>query len=486
MRRRILRLKSLGLVSLFFGVSGIQYDEKPGYYCAPTVQLLDLIRQVQNSNLVQTAPDKENIDPLYRIPQRCRPERIEAAKRLMRISDHDLFVRKPKPGIEKPDKKNPDHWQIDPSLRSKLWDVNTWYDDYTADVKDRKILFRTRDPAKNDVLTLPYRTRFTDDHRKIDALTEFETAFTIASKAYQSGVFLTLTTAPPQGGWHPSLWHANRHFGKAWNRYTSLLARRKYRNELKILKDADYSPEELEALLTEDESKLPPSKPRKKKTPGPDIDLSKPGASRWKRRLEEISSGETSAGENSSGENSSETISSSKRKKSSAGMRPIYLAVYEFQENGLLHSHIIIFGIRYLEQQNKISKDWERCGQGSIVKPISIKNDNGVWNWRREQPADCKGQKPEAYLKKYLKKALFGESGFSLYWSVNKRFSSMSRRLQVKKNKPAPTGFWKCLGSWKENEIPLWVYEANRGAPVLANWGGWEIMKRHSPGEPAF
>ncbi len=420
--RRFLRLDSLGIVSLYKGVSGDIPYEKPGWYAAPTVQLLDLIGQVQNSNHCKQAAKKDEIDPLYRIPQRCRPERIEAIKRLMRIQDYNLFVRIPKPGIENPDPNNWEHWILKPELVSKLWDIDAHYEDYSEEVKDRKILFRAKNPAFNDVLTLPYRTRFTDDHRKIAALREFESAWVKASLQYRSAVFLTLTSAPPSRS-RPSLWHANRHFGKAWNRYTSLLARRKFKNELHILKDAGYSTDEIEKLLEEREM--------------------------------------------------------------GKGNRPIYIACYEFQKNGLLHSHVVIFGIRYLERKDKISKDWERCGQGRTVDICALKNDNGTWNWRKEKPKDAEGVPPETYLKKYLKKALFGESGFSLYWSVNKRFFTMSQRLRTPKDKVPPTGFWKCLGSWKENDIPLWVYEANRGAPVLADWGGWEIIKSHSQGEPA-
>ncbi len=421
--RRILRLKKLDLVSLYKGVSGIQYDEKPGWYVAATVHLIDLIRQVQNSNLAQTASFKDEIDPLYRIPQRCRPERIEAIKKLLSIKDHDLFVRVPVPGVQNPDPNNWQHWMLNPELPPKLWDIDAKYEEYTEEIRDRSIIFRPVDRSKNDVLQLPYRTRFTDHHRKLAALTEFEQAWEKATLNYQAAVFLTLTTAPPRGG-HRSLWHVNRHFGKAWNRYTALLGKRTYLSELKNLQTAGYSPEEIEKLIDE--------------------------------------------------------------KELGKGKRPIYIAVYEFQKNGLLHAHIVIFGRRYLERKDRISSDWQRCGQGTTVDICSLKNDRGVWNWRKEKPKDAEGKKPEAYLKKYLKKALFGSEGFSLYWSVNKRFHSMSRRLRTPKEKIPPTGYWRCLGSWKEDDIPAWVYQQQRGAPVLASWDGWETMPNLSQRESAI
>jgi hypothetical protein len=39
--------------------------------------------------------------------------------------------------------------------------------------------------------------------------------------------------------------------------------------------------------------------------------------------------------------------------------RPVYLAVYEFMENGLLHSHIVIFGTTWIDSIQQISEDWD-------------------------------------------------------------------------------------------------------------------------------
>ena len=120
--------------------------------------------------------------------------------------------------------------------------------------------------------------------------------------------------------------------------------------------------------------------------------------------------------------------------------RPRYIAVYEFTKSGLMHVHIVIFGLSYLLGKDKITREWERCGQGTINYIYALKNNNGKWEWIREKPKDAKSSKDaQSYLAKYLKKALFSEEQLYLYWTSNKRFFSYSRKLYRK----AATKFYR-------------------------------------------
>ena len=109
-----------------------------------------------------------------------------------------------------------------------------------------------------------------------------------------------------------------------------------------------------------------------------------------------------------------------------------YIAAYEFQENGLIHLHVVFFGIRYLASIDQISKDWQRCGQGRIVHAYGIHRDGDRWLWNKEKPSDAEGKTPADYLRKYLEKALYVNENFGLYWAMNKRFCTMSRLFQSK------------------------------------------------------
>lgn len=376
--RRFKFLEKAGLVKLDHGVSGYVEYEKSGLYAVPTGKLVYLIEQVQNSNHGDQSA-KHNIPRMYRIPQKCRPERIEAIKTMLQINRHDLFV--------KDDPKNP-QCPIQPELRNLLREIELFFKDYKIEVGERRILLRHKDDPEK-ILKIPFLHRFNDPARKIRNLKTFESAWRKTVNRYKNAVFLTLTTDPAPG---PTLWHRNRHMGKAWNRYQSLLKKR-------------------------------------------------------------------------------------------FGQRHKYICVNEFQKNGLIHCHVVIFGIRWLNWTNEIERDWDRCGQGKIAHVYGIKNNGNDWEWVREKPTDANGRSPGEYLKKYVKKGLFEEEGYSLYWAVNKRFFSMSRVFQDPSVPMVNFSLWIFLGSWKEEEIPDWIYQQNRGR-ARGNYDGWPIS-RSQPGEPA-
>ena len=123
------------------------------------------------------------------------------------------------------------------------------------------------------------------------------------------------------------------------------------------------------------------------------------------------------------------------------GFRPKYLNVHEFTEKGLLHSHIVLFGIDYLSHFRQLSKDWQKCGQGSIVHIYGLRNNGTAWTWSRAQPKGAKaGRSVDLYLKKYLKKSLFEADELELYWTFNKRFFTHSKALRPASAPPGRHG----------------------------------------------
>lgn len=142
------------------------------------------------------------------------------------------------------------------------------------------------------------------------------------------------------------------------------------------------------------------------------------------------------------------------------GFRPPYIAVYEFtKETGLMHVHVVFFGIRYLMHYRKLSYIWSKEGQGQIVHVYTIRNDGNGWHWTRMRPKDVrKGESAENYLKKYLKKALFNVEGLFLYWVSNKRFFTYSRVFsQYLHKKPLSLGWYEFFGVFAFDEVPAFV-----------------------------
>ena len=152
------------------------------------------------------------------------------------------------------------------------------------------------------------------------------------------------------------------------------------------------------------------------------------------------------------------------------GFRPKYLNVHEFTEKGLLHSHIVIFGLDYLTQQRRLSKDWKKCGQGSIVHVYGLRNNGTSWNWSKARPKDAKaGRSVDLYLKKYLKKNLFDGSELELYWTFNKRFFTYSRALKPASAPPGRLGpAYHFIGSASSDMIAVTLARRSRHLWSLA------------------
>ena len=127
------------------------------------------------------------------------------------------------------------------------------------------------------------------------------------------------------------------------------------------------------------------------------------------------------------------------------GARPIYINVNEFQKNGRIHLHLVIFGRSYIMQMQQLSNLWQKYGQGQIVHFHKIKKDRTGWIWDGQSPYDAQEKTPADYLKKYLKKALFNDSNYQ-YWIYNTRFFSHSRKLRPPGRKKRSRGWYRFFG----------------------------------------
>ena len=334
--RRLKKLDAEGLIKCQKGSDGL-------VTAATTNSTLYLISREQSSNPANKDGKRRSI---FAWPKNCRPERIDAIRIL-------------------------NEWRhLPPEARKE---TGEHYTDYMRDIEDRRLVLGAADDREN-LLVLPYLNRFNNRGRKIEAGKKFDAVFAKSREYYHDAVFLTLTTDP---GRFTSLWHANRHFSKALNRFFSFLKKR-------------------------------------------------------------------------------------------FGFRLPYISVYEFtpahgkdgkpKKSGLLHAHMVLFGRRWLMENQKISNEWSRCGQGMITHSMAMRNDpQHGWTWTRAKPTDHGGKDPQQYLKKYLVKALNSGEGFDLYWAFNKRFYTYSRRLKpddtaTRRHRSARA--WVFLGSFPWDSIP--------------------------------
>lgn len=183
--RRLKKLAAEGLITCKKGADGL-------VIATPEPGLLYLISREQNSNHANKDGKRRSI---YAWPKNCRPERIDAIRIL-------------------------NNWQhLPPDARKEIAEN---FRDYMRDIEDRRIVLGAADNPEN-LLVLPYSNRFNNKGRKIEAEKRFDAIFSKSREYYTDAVFLTLTTDP---GRFTSLWHANRHFSKALNRFFAFLHKR--------------------------------------------------------------------------------------------------------------------------------------------------------------------------------------------------------------------------------------------------------------------
>lgn len=381
--RRMKFLERSGYVSLERGKSDLEPGgEVPGLFVGPREKLLYLMKRTQNSNRSQNDQDDLVLDPVDQVPKKIHPARLEAIGELKSIGSASFNLKEGSP-------ERPSY----PMIEKRLKAIDGLFGEYSFDIDQKAILMGD---GNGNVLELPYRNRFNDYGRKVKLLETFEEGFAEATRIHQVAVFLTLTTS---GRSHKNLWTANRRFSGSWNRYLSLIQKRKR-------------------------------------------------------------------------------------------FRPQYVAAFEFTKSGLLHSHVAIFGLSWLDPIDQIEADWSRTGQGKIAHAYAIENVGGTWKWKdpKKQPRDSRNRDPGDYMKKYVKKALFTNEGFKMYWTLNKRFYTMSRKFVPAPVRIPRSGKWIFIGSWKKDQIPPWVYDQSRRSrrDVVQHWiQEWDIVKR-SRGEPAL
>lgn len=109
-----------------------------------------------------------------------------------------------------------------------------------------------------------------------------------------------------------------------------------------------------------------------------------------------------------------------------------YINILEFQFNGRLHSHIVMFGLDYLMDVHELSRKWKDYGRGEIVHTYALKKNPvaNTWTWKNPNntPKDSRNKTPVDYLKEYLLKAQYLAA--VNYWVFGSHFYTNSRNFE--------------------------------------------------------
>ncbi len=170
------------------------------------------------------------------------------------------------------------------------------------------------------------------------------------------------------------------------------------------------------------------------------------------------------------------------KKYGRTGVKYPYVRFIEYQTNGRVHYHVIIFGTRWIMNENEIAKRWWKIGFVDVQTLVNVK---GKWRFkskpkdyderyrrfrqRKNKTATDGGTtlhaSPEVYF--YFANAYSGiESsedleGFddydllnmALHWALNTRFFTISKTLKAPKRKKASSECYEFFASVYELEI---------------------------------
>lgn len=374
------------------------------------------------------------------MPKRCSAERSRACKLLsgMRM-------------LSRPDKV----------------EINYLFEVYNESVNEKIIALL--DIKKDEVIGSEYSTRFNDLAKAARSLNKFDACLETSLREHYKAVFLTLTT-------DPNLTDEDRAAAKAARIEEALYklslpnlsdkSRKYWQKRLYRLRGPDYEIQDLQERLSAGEyspdqalgvrNRIALLQAQGEEAAKLYAALDDPAVGvRTKERMETALK-KMGRWEYKYDPNGFKTIWEANRSFSQAwnkflsyltkrdnGVRPRYIASYEYTDSGLMHVHALIF-VDTLPSNEEISQEWRRCGQGEISYVYGLRNikrrdgQGREWRWNSQsRPSDAKTMSGGDYLKKYVKKCLLALMDSytspsdiqSLYWAFNKRMYTNSRSL---------------------------------------------------------
>jgi hypothetical protein len=146
-----------------------------------------------------------------------------------------------------------------------------------------------------------------------------------------------------------------------------------------------------------------------------------------------------------------------RKKEKKEGKTFVVQKQHEFTKNGMIHFHVIFYGLDRLMDYRELRDLWNRQGGGRVVYLYRIVQAWGKLIWIHpevdEVPEEMQKTTAPDYLRKYLVKALHQDECQALYWAYGARYGSHSERIIDPAYKVQETE-WIFVGIFPEGEIP--------------------------------
>lgn len=426
---------------------------------------------------------------------KCGPERFEAVMKLIRANIKNF-------GYTIPLKNENGKRRFIPHNQELHEECVELFQEYLERTSYENLVLMPKKDLFGEPLLLPNANRFNNEEKRIQARIRFENIFNDASRKYKNAVMLTLTS----GQWHRNIFEDTKKFQENFNKLITRL--RKEAKDQRINDLVKRNPEFLRVRISKTLNNMPGGgelagyefssdllTPHAEKPLTPFLEAveSFQIRTRTARRhegLQGLNESDSEYFKRIKRQQKAHNIEASEFRKAAAeyikadqNLKLPYLCVREFQRNGNVHYHIIIFGVRWLKRNDEISRIWQEYGQGKITKinKISWSQERGYIWAAGQAPADSQGRQPLEYLKKYLLKGQYAEKNPEaalLYWVFNSRFFTYSSSLLSDEHRPRPyisKGLYEFVGVcgpelWIDNGDYLFCIEpSGPGSPLLGS-----------------
>jgi hypothetical protein len=386
---------------------------------------------------------------------KCGPERYEAVMKLIKANIKNF-------GYTIDAKQENGKRMFIPNNEDLFEDCVELFQDYLERTANENLVLMPKKDLWGDPLLKPNANRFNNEEKRIQARIRFENIFGDASRKYKTAIMLTLTS----GQWHRNIFEDTKKFQENFNKLITRL--RKEAKDQRIADLVKRNPEFLRVRITKNLHNTPGGgdmagyefssdllTPHSEKSLPAFLEAAESFQIRTRTaRRHEGLQGRTESDsqyfKRIKYQQKAHNITAAELREAAAeyikqdqNLKLPYLCVREFQRNGNVHYHIIIFGISWLKRNDDISRIWQEYGQGKITKINKIRwNQERGYIWAEGQaPEDAKGRQPLEYLKKYLLKGQYAEKNPEaalLYWVFNSRFFTYSSSLLSDEHRPRP------------------------------------------------
>jgi ribosomal protein S6E (S10) len=275
------------------------------------------------------------------------------------------------------------------------------FEEYLERTKNETLILMPKKDLFGNPLLKPNANRFNNEEKRIQARIRFENIFGDASRKYHSAIMLTLTS----GQWHRNIFEDTKKFQENFNKLITCI--RKEAKDQRIADLVKRNPEFLRVRISKNYHNTPggadmsgyeyssdmltphDEKPLTSFLEAAESFQIRTRTARRHKGMQGRTESDAQYFKRIRSTQKAHNVTASELREAAAeyikqdfNLKLPYLCVWEFQRNGNVHYHIIIFGISWLKRNDEISRIWQEYGQGQITKINKISwNEERGYTW---------------------------------------------------------------------------------------------------------